>query len=193
MDLRSAKLIGAIGAILTIFAFIPTIGLLFSIVGFILIALAVKTISDTVREEKIFKDYIVALALSVVSAIILLISGLTSLYGLIGLFTRDSRLGLSIWGWSLGLRGLIGLLLSIVAWVIFIIATYYMRSSFDEISNKLAQKHFKNAGLFLFIGAILLIVFGFGLLFILIGVIFEIIAFLSIPDALEKQEIPKAA
>jgi len=80
------------------------------------------------------------------------------------------------------------ILLLLVAWVISIIGSYFIKSSFDEISKKTGEKNFKTAGLLLFLGAILLIAFGTGAIVSLVGGIFEIIAFFSLPDELAKPE-----
>jgi len=185
MDLKTAKLMGGIGAILTLLSFIPSIGWLLSIVGFVLVLLAVKTISDEVKESKIFSDYLVAVVLSVVSVLVLFFGGIASIFGIIRMFMQGAR--------SMGLRsgafsafGIILLLL--VAWVISIIGSYFIKSSFDEISEKTGEKNFKTAGLLLFLGAILLIAFGTGAIISLVGGIFEIIAFFSLPDELVKPE-----
>ncbi|PIV56122.1 MAG: hypothetical protein COS15_02275, partial [Caldiserica bacterium CG02_land_8_20_14_3_00_36_38] len=82
MDLKTAKLMGGIGAILTLLSFIPSIGWLLSIVGFVLVLLAVKTISDEVKESKIFSDYLVAVVLSVVSVLVLFFGGIASIFGI---------------------------------------------------------------------------------------------------------------
>jgi len=185
MDLKTAKLMGGIGAILTLLSFIPSIGWLLSIVGFVLVLLAVKTISDEVKESKIFSDYLVAVVLSVVSVLVLFFGGIASIFGIMRIFMQGAR--------SMGLRsgvfsafGIILLLL--VAWVISIIGSYFIKSSFDEISEKTGEKNFKTAGLLLFLGAILLIAFGTGAIVSLVGGIFEIIAFFSLPDELVKPE-----
>jgi len=185
MDLKTAKLMGGIGAILTLLSFIPSIGWLLSIVGFVLVLLAVKTISDEVKESKIFSDYLVAVVLSVVSVLVLFFGGIASIFGIMRMFMQGA--------WSMGLRsgafsalGIILLLL--VAWVISIIGSYFIKSSFDEISKKTGEKNFKTAGLLLFLGAILLIAFGTGAIVSLVGGIFEIIAFFSLPDELVKPE-----
>lgn len=185
MDLKTAKLMGGIGAILTLLSFIPNIGWLLSIVGFVLVLLAVKTISDEVKESKIFSDYLVAVVLSVVSVLVLFFVGIASIFGIMRMFMQGA--------WSMGLRsgafsalGIILLLL--VAWVISIIGSYFIKSSFDEISEKTGEKNFKTAGLLLFLGAILLIAFGTGAIVSIVGGIFEIIAFFSLPDELAKPE-----
>jgi len=185
MDLKTAKLMGGIGAILTLLSFIPNIGWLLSIVGFVLVLLAVKTISDEVKESKIFSDYLVAVILSVISVLVLFFGGIASIFGIMRMFMQGA--------WSMGLHSgafsVLGIiLLLLVAWVISIIGSYFIKSSFDKISEKTEERNFKTAGLLLFLGAILLIAFGTGAIVSLVGGIFEIIAFFSLPDELAKPE-----
>ncbi len=185
MDLKTAKLMGGIGAILTLLSFIPSIGWLLSIVGFVLVLLAVKTISDEVKESKIFSDYLIAVVLSVVSLLVLFFGGIASIFGIMRMFMQGAGL-MGLRSRAFSALGIILLLL--VAWVISIIGSYFIKSSFDEISEKTGEKNFKTAGLLLFLGAILLIAFGTGAIVSLVGGIFEIIAFFSLPDELAKLE-----
>ncbi|HON83599.1 MAG TPA: DUF996 domain-containing protein, partial [Caldisericia bacterium] len=67
---------------------------------------------------------------------------------------------------------------------IFVISTYFIKMSFDRVSVALNNSYFKTSGLILFIGSFFLIVL-IGVLAMLVGVIFEIIAFFKIKDELE--------
>ncbi|PIP49668.1 MAG: hypothetical protein COX13_02685, partial [Caldiserica bacterium CG23_combo_of_CG06-09_8_20_14_all_35_60] len=75
MDLKTAKLMGGIGAILTLFIVIPVIGWLLGIAGLVLVLISVKTISDLTKEHKIFTNYLVAAILSFVGSLALLFGG----------------------------------------------------------------------------------------------------------------------
>jgi uncharacterized membrane protein len=188
MDLKTAKLMGGIGAILTLLAVIPSVGWLLSIVGFVLVLLAVKTISDTFKENKIFTNYLVAVVLSIASSLILAIGGVASAFRIIGIILQGFRIGI----WRLGGGLAIGvILLLLISWVIFVIGNYFIKSSFDGIGEKTGEKNFKTAGLLLFIGSILLVVFGIGAIVLFVGVIFEIIGFFSMPENLVRQEETK--
>jgi len=70
--------------------------------------------------------------------------------------------------------------------VLIVVSFYYVKKSFDLIGESLSNQNFKIAGLLLFIGAILLIVFGIGALVMFVGEIFEIIGFFTLPDEIEK-------
>jgi uncharacterized membrane protein len=192
MDLKTAKLMGGVGAILTLLSFVPGIGWLLSIAGFILILLAVKTISNEVKESKIFSDYLIAVVLSVVGVLVLFFGGIASIFGMIFEIARMSMQGATSTGLPSAVFGVSRIiLLFLAAWGILIIGSYFTKSSFYKISEKTGEKNFKTAGLLIFLGTILVIAFGTGTIVSLVGVIFEIIAFFSLPDKLAEPELPQ--
>lgn len=171
MDLKTAKNIGGIGAILTILSVVPTVGWVVSLIGFILVLIAIKTIADAVGKNKIFTDYIIAAVLNIVSSIMLAVGGIAA-------FLRLFRQGF-------GGFAAIGIAVLIIGWILSVVGGYFVKSSFDGINQATGEKNFKTAGLFIFIGSILqIIVVGFIVSFI--GIIFEVIGFFSLPDALVK-------
>jgi uncharacterized membrane protein len=209
MDLKTAKLMGGIGAILTLFIAIPVIGWLLGIAGLVLVLISVKTISDATKEKGIFTNYLVAAILSFIGSLALLFGGAALIFTKVGAFgdgTRSFAIDRGIISrglWNNGMMGpnmlgghpglaIITVVIAIaVAWVIAIIAGYFTKSSFDKISEKTGEKNFKTAGLLIFLGSILLVLFGAGTIVLLVGVIFEIIAFFSLPDKLAEPELPQ--
>ena len=209
MDLKTAKLMGGIGAILTLFIVIPLIGWLLGIAGLVLVLISVKTISDLTKEHKIFTNYLVAAILSFVGSLALLFGGAALMFRKAGVFAdglRNFAIGPGMIGrglWNYGMTGpdtrgghpglvILTVVITIVAaWVFSIVAGYFTKSSFDEMSEKTGEKNFKTSGLLIFLGSILLVLFGAGAIALLVGVIFEIIAFFSLPDKLTEPELPQ--
>ena len=209
MDLKTAKLMGGIGAILTLFIVIPLIGWLLGIAGLVLVLISVKTISDLTKEHKIFTNYLVAAILSFVGSLALLFGGAALMFRKAGVFAdglRNFAIGPGMIGrglWNYGMMGpdtrgghpglvILTVVITIVAaWVFSIVAGYFTKSSFDEMSEKTGEKNFKTSGLLIFLGSILLVLFGAGAIVLLVGVIFEIIAFFSLPDKLAEPEFPQ--
>jgi len=70
-----------------------------------------------------------------------------------------------------------------------IVSFYYVKKSFEKVGEVLNNGHFKTAGLLLFIGMILVVIFV-GVFVLLVGQIFEIIAFFTLPDEIEALEQP---
>lgn len=186
MSLKEARIYGSVGAILSILGGnIPRVGNLVSIIGFVLILLAVKEISLAVNREDIFKDYLVAFILHLGAFFVFLIA-LISVMGITvlqGIFWNLAGKGLENLGQII--KGL--LIGGILAWILFVLGSYYLKKSYESISIETEVGIFRTTGLLYFVGAILLIVFGIGALLIIIGKILEIVAYLSLPEDIKKR------
>ncbi|BAL81525.1 DUF996 domain-containing protein [Caldisericum exile] len=180
VELRNAKLMGGIGAIL------PLIGSLFvrrgyglsfilGVASIILILMALNEISKKVQNPDIFSNYLTGFILQLINYFVMLIFVVVG--GLALIFSFGT-------GFMGGLRGLgfRAILLLLVIYGLLIASNYFVKKSFDAVGDSLSNQHFKTAGMLLFIGAILTIVFGIGLIIVLIGEIFEIIGFFTLPD-----------
>ena len=193
-NLGNAKILGGIGALLMLIGgFIPvTIGAL-SLVGFILVFIAVKMISDETKEKAIFDNYlysfvacIIAIVALIAMALVVLASvgGLQFFYDLQNMAMSDP---MEIWNTLQPvLFGAIAGLL--VFWIIAIIAMLFLRKSFNLIAEKTGVKWFATSGLLFFIGTITTIVLV-GFIILLIAMILEIVAFFSLPDKITKEDI----
>ena len=189
-ELRNAKILGGIGALLTLIGVIPTIGWLFGIIGFILVLIAVKYIADAAKEKSIMNNYLYFFILSIISLIIPLIILLYTFQSVGGIsyFMEFQNMTdpLAIWEYIQPvLMGAIGAFVAL--WVILLISAIFLKKSYDKIGDVTKVKWFKTTGFIFLIGAAtLIIVIGFFI--VLIGIILEIVAFFSLPD-----ELPKAA
>ena len=163
--LGDAKLLGGIGSILL---FVPGVNL----VGFILILIATKFVSDEVGDKKIFDDMIYAVAAAIIGFAVGAFSLFTGL--LTGIFT-------------LGAGALIGVVAGLVViWAFLIVSAYFIRRAYDSMAVHLGVDSFKTAGMLYFIGALLTVVLV-GFLVLFIAFIFQIIAFFSIRETLQPQ------
>jgi len=172
--LSEAKTIGGIGSILLL---IPGI----SIVGYILILVATKYISDDLGDRSILNNMIYA----VITAIVGVAAGAFLLFS--GLFFGIFTLGVG------AILGIIGGL--IVVWIFLVISSLFIRRSYDAIATRLNVDYFRTAGTLYFVGALLTIVLV-GFIILLVAYIFQIIAFFSMPDASQPpvgQPTPAAA
>ncbi|HLI46939.1 MAG TPA: DUF996 domain-containing protein [Geobacterales bacterium] len=162
MTLRDGKLLGGIGAILLLIPYLD-------LVGFILVLIGLKFISDEVKRPSIFNNALYAVILGIIGLGIIAISG----FSIIGsLFINIFAL-------------LFTAILIAVGAVILILGMWFFRRALDETGDTFNQSYFKTAGLLFFIGAILAItIIGFIVTFILflIAAIFLILAFFSLPD-----------
>ena len=159
-SLSSAKTLGGVGGILVFFPFL-------SLVGWILILLATKEISESAHDRTIFEDALIAGVTAIIGAVVL---GGFVLAGFIGgLFFASGPFGFGFWG----------ILASF--WVFTIISAVFLKRSYERITQRLNVSAFATAGLLYLIGAALTIVLV-GFLILLIALIFQVVAYFSIPD-----------
>jgi len=158
-----------------------------SIIGLVLVFVAVKYIADETKDHPIFKNYMLfflcnIIALVAAVAIFFAIGGLSIISTMQSLsnLTNPSEIMDAI---APLLTGCVVALL--VGWILLILGTLYLRKSYNSIAEHTKVDLFKTTGLLYFIGAITLVVIV-GALIILIAKILEIIAFFSLPDTLPK-------
>jgi len=164
-SLSSAKTLGGVGGILV---FIPFL----SLVGWILILLATKEISESVQDKTIFDDALLAGITAVIGAVVF-----AFVFALV-VFT-----GSSAGPFAPGPFAFSGLFLGVLAafWVFTIISAIFLKRSYEKISQRLNISAFASAGLLYLIGAALTIVLV-GFLILLIALIFQVVAYFSIQD-----------
>lgn len=161
--LSDAKVLGGVGSILEIIPFV-------SIVGYILVLISVKFISDEVKDGSIFSDMIIAVVAGIVGAVagafVLFFSGVLSVF-------------------TAGLSALFGVLAVLaVVWIVLIVSSIFVRRAYNNIAAKLNIGTFRTAGTLYLVGALLTIVLvGFIVLFI--AYIVQIVAFFSIQENLQ--------
>lgn len=183
VNLRNAKLMGGIGAILPLVGSLllrKVYGLSFilSITSIVLILMALNEISNKVENREIFSNYLTGFILQIIGYIVLII------FAVVGGLALLTGLGMGFLG-ALRSLGATAILLLIAFYVLIVVSFYYVKKSFDLIGDALSNQYFRTAGLLLFIGAILLIIFGIGALVMFVGEIFEIIGFFTLPDEIE--------
>lgn len=171
MNLETAKILGIIGAILNIIGIFT--GGYASIVGFILILLAVYGVSSATNRPDIFKNYIIAFVMNVIGLIVAIVGIIGTIMGSIG-FMHGGSPG------TMPEAGIISLLMGlivwfIVLWIFLVIGTYFLRKSYKGIAEVLNHGLFSTTGTLYFIGGILTIVL-IGFLIILVAVIVELVA-----------------
>ncbi len=188
-SLSQAKTLGGIGSILVILFPIPTVGWVLSIAGLIMVLVAVKYVSDVSQNKAIFNDML----FSTILAIIGVVAGVVVLLGTV--FSALARIFPGGIPANLGggpppnvttgdIFSLVGgvLLGLAVLWVFLIVSAIFLRRSYGKIANFVGVRMFNTAGLLYLIGAALTILFGVGLIIVLVAAILQIVAFFSLPD-----------
>jgi uncharacterized membrane protein len=174
--LSQAKTYGGIGSILVLLAFIPTVGWILSIIGFILTLLAIKYISDDLHDRTIFNNMIIAVVISIIAFIVVGVIVAASVFSFLGFRAAGvpaPAIGAFIASLVVGLG---------VGWILLVISSYFLRKTYNTIAARLNVGMFRTAALIYFIGAILTIIV-IGLPLLLIAQILFVIAYFSIPEA----------
>ncbi len=165
---------------------VPSVGSLLGIVGFVLILLAIRDISEVVGDRSIFRNMLVAVGLAIVGIIVGALVVVGSVLRFVGLNNLNfgpnysfnpSTVPTGDWVALIG-SVIIGL---VVVWVMMLVSAIYVRRTYRAISSKLNVGMFETAGLVYLIGAATTIVLvGFLLLFV--AQILVVVAFFSIED-----------
>ncbi|MEE9182827.1 MAG: DUF996 domain-containing protein [candidate division NC10 bacterium] len=168
--LGEAKILGGVGAILLLFPFV-------NLVGWILVLIAVKYISDITRDRSVFDNMLYAVILAIIGTVavtLIIVLPFLGLGGITGPIDLTNPAAI-----FLGVFTLIGL---VVGWIFALISALFLRRSFDSIATHLNVPTFATAGLIYLIGAALMIVIVGFLLVGLIAPILMIVAFFSIKE-----------
>jgi len=197
MSIESSKLLGGVGALLMFIGIIPYINYfgVIELVGLILVMVALYNLAGHYMERGIFNNALYGLIIGIVGGVIsiamVIITVLTSLTdflytifpdwngdwtALSGLTPNTSNITLdSIMPFLTGI-----IVVFIILWVFSILAAFFIRRSLGTLSAKSGVGLFSTAGLLLLIGAVLIILFGIGLILIWISALLLAIAFFQI-------------
>jgi uncharacterized membrane protein len=187
VTLAQARTLGGVGSILVLLSVVPYVGFILGLAGFVMVLLAVKQISEAVKDREIFNNVLMAVILQIVGSAILafvVIGGLLSTFMMAPLgspFDGFAGPGMFDVGAALAVLGtlIVGL---IVMWVILIVVARSLRKGYDGIATKTGTETFRSVGRWYYYGAWLAIVLV-GFVLILIAAILQIVAFFSLPES----------
>ena len=200
MTLESSKTLGGIGAILLFIGVLPFVQYtwIISIIGIILILVALRDFSNIYREKDIFSNAIYGVVTALVGGII------TGVLAVAVVLSNIKDLVMQLYpGWNGDWSTLQGmtpnttnfdsatilplisglLVVLVIVWVVAIIAAFFIYRSLKQISGKSNTGLFGTAGLILLIGAIIPII---GLILMWISALILAVAFFT----LKPQEQP---
>lgn len=185
--LAQAKSLGTIGSILVLFAAIPGIGVLLGIVGFIMILVAIKYVSDAVSDGTIFRDMLIATVLAIAG----IVTGTLLVFGAFFHFMGITGLTILSFGPNFNASAIpagdwVALFASVivglgVTWAMLLASAILVRRTYGVIASRLEVPVFRTAGLLYLIGAATtLILVGF--LLLIVSQILLAVAFFSIDE-----------
>ncbi|WP_298279412.1 DUF996 domain-containing protein [Ferroplasma sp.] len=183
-ELESAKTYGIIGIILQFIGvaadvFLHGLGFIISIVGLILLLLAIKSISDYYGNSKPFRYILYSIISSIVFGVISALFIILFLVPVILGISASSNPGSA----APALLSNIGLIFTVILLVILavLIPIIFEYLAYNEISELTGIGDFHTAALLLLIGIILTVIVV-GVLLLIVGIIMLIIGFSKLPD-----------
>jgi uncharacterized membrane protein len=87
INISTQKMLGGIGALLILLGAVPGIGILFSIVGGVLLIVSIYQISNMLKKPAIFNKFIIGFVLGLSGWVIALFFGLLSFAGIVAFFS----------------------------------------------------------------------------------------------------------
>ena len=197
MSIENNRILGGVGALLMFIGILPYINYfgVIELVGLVLVMVALYNLASHYKEGGIFNNALYGLIIGIVGGVIsiavvaiVVLSSLTDfLYtifpdwngdwtALSGLTPNMSNLTLdSIMPFLTGIIAMI-----VILWVFAIIAAFFIKRSLGTLAAKSGVGLFSTTGLLLLIGAVLIILFGIGLILIWISALLLAIAFFKI-------------
>jgi uncharacterized membrane protein len=201
VNISTQKMLGGIGSILILLGWMTGVGILFGIVGVVLWLIGMYQLSNILGKPTIFQKVLIGFILNVAGIVIafapfaltMVIAFPFGLLAKILLFNlaRDETLDVTLDTSELGFDALIvitvALIAIMVAYAIFVFGFYLQKQAYEILAQATAHNLFKIGGLLLFIGAITTILFGLGLLLIIVGYTVLAVAFFTAPNEVEVQ------
>ena len=178
VNISSQKMLGGIGYILVLLP-IPVIWIFLNIAGYILVLISLYQLSNILTKPAIFQKALIGTILILAGIVIAFAFGLMALIPL--LVSPKDEAG-AILGLGLGVVFAI-----VVAYATLVVSFYFYKEAYKILAQATAHNLFKIGGLLLFIGAITTILFGLGLLLIIVGEIILAVAFFTAPNEVEVQ------
>lgn len=193
-NIGQAKILGGIGALLMLLIFIPTIGFILSIVGVVLVFVAVKYIAEETKDHSIFQNYLMnfifyIIAIGAIIGIMILAFGVSGGMSWITAIQPGDITDFNSFWESFGTLFVGCILAFLVAWIMLLIGALYLKKSYDRIAEHTKVDLFKTTGLVNLIGAATLIIF-IGAFIIVIAKILEIVSYFSLPENLPQTPQP---
>ena len=199
VNISTQKMLVGIGSILILLGWMTGVGILFGIVGAVLWLISMYQLSNILGKPTIFQKALIGFVLNVAGMVIafapfaltMVIAFPFGLLVKIVLFnlTRGKTLDVTLDTSGLGFGALIVLTVAfiaiMVAYAIFVFGFYLQKQAYEILAQATAHNLFEIAGLLMFIGAITTILFGLGLLLIIVGYIVLTVAFFTAPNEVE--------
>jgi len=194
MSIENSKILGGVGALLMFIGVLPYLNYFGAIelVGLILVMIALYNLGSYYRESSIFNNAlygviigIVGVGVSIAAVFATVLTSLTNfLYAVFPDWNGDwtALSGLTPNPSNISLENVVPFIAGIfivfiILWVFSILAAFFVRRSLGTLAIKSDVGLFSTAGLLMLIGAVMIIVFGIGLILIWVSLLLVAFAF----------------
>jgi len=162
----------------------PTVGSVLGIVGFVLMLVAIRDISQIVADKSIFSNMLVAVGLAIAAIVVGALVVIGSVLRFVGL--RALGLGPNFNASTVPSGDWVGLVGSIILglaalWVIMLVSAVYVRRTYRSMASKLGARNFEAAGMLYLVGAATTIILV-GFVLLLVAQVMVVVAFFSIEE-----------
>jgi len=183
VNISTQKMLGGIGYILLLLSWMPRIGTFLSLVGTALWFISMYQLSNILRKPSIFRKVSIFLILGITSMVT------AFAFAIMAGIMAGISLSASVRGETGAILGLgLGAAITIIlTYAIIVVSAYFYKEAYYILAQATANNLFKIGGLLMFIGAITIILFGLGLLLIIVSNIVLAVAFFKAPSELEVQ------
>lgn len=184
--LSQVKAYGGIGAILALLLPVPAIGWILAITGLVLTLVAVKYVSDILKDTAILENILISIVTAVggiVVGVFVILAGFFRFMGVNSLNFADlaklDPASITTGAWIDLITWAVAGVLAV--WVLFAVSGFFLRRGYSRMGKALNVGMFGTAGLLFLIGAITSVLIV-GLVLIPVALILLAIAFFSINE-----------
>ena len=143
------------------------LGIMLGISGLVLILVAVKCISDVVKDPQVFKNMIIAV--------------ITGFIGITSSFLMAESYMVPLFGLPVSISSILTVLMTlwVISWITFTISGVFIKRSYDRVAELTSVNLFKAVGFLHLLGGILFVEFGGIVLFV--AKVIEGVSFFILP------------
>jgi len=199
MTIESSKILGGVGALLMFVGVLPYISFygIVEIIGVILVLVALHGFAGIYKESGIFNNALYGIIAGIVGVVLAAVIGIAVILPNISAFvmklfpswngdwsTLPSLSGMTPNTSNIGFGDIIpfitaAILVFVVLWIFAIIASFFVYRSLKQLSARTNVGSLSSIGLLLLVGAVLIILFGLGLLLMWIAALVLAIVFFT--------------
>jgi len=173
------------GSILLILGMVPYVGWVLGIIGIILLLRGARELSNFYQDNGIYQNSWTGLKYYIIALVAVGAAGIGIFIALASAGQITDIAGFGTIGFAVGIGVFIAGL--VIAFIFYVLAAGHLRRTLNTLAAKSGEHSFATAGTLLWIGALLTIAAGLGLILIFLAWIFTTIGFFSMKSPEQQQ------